>query len=191
MNKYPQVTLRELMLGVLFIGLGCAGLLTGGVMASIFLGGAFIVTIGFAIVALVGRDELRATAIGFLVPVIAYAASIIAVGSPELDPYGNLPTTKLIRPAFELIVRQEWINPTTGQPMPAYDPTTAPMGPSGPTFNGLPVHIRETPDRTAFMSVAHALLAMLFGYAGSKFAVFVYRKHRPPVHGADTEALPG
>ncbi|MEX2138316.1 MAG: hypothetical protein WD894_03595 [Pirellulales bacterium] len=161
--------------------------MAGGVMATIVLGVVLIVTIGFAIVAFVGRDELRAAAIGFLVPVIVYAASIFAVGSSELDPYeGKLPTTKLIQPAFRLIVRAEWVNVMTGEPMPDYDPTNpGPYGAIGPA--GPPVGLKETPDRTIFMSVAHALLAMVFGYAGSKFAVYVYRRQKPLVKAAGAE----
>ena len=188
MSKYPQLTLRELMLGVLLIGLGCAGLLAGGMMATIFLGAMLIVTIGFAIVAFVGRDEPRAAAIGFLVPVIGYAASIVAVGSSAMDPYGNLPTTQLIQPAFHAIVRVEWINVMTGEPLPDYDPKTAKVesGSFGgmPTFGGAPVGAKETPDRTTFMSVAHTFLAMLFGYVGMKFAAYVYRRQNPLVKGA-------
>jgi hypothetical protein len=175
---------RELMLGILIIGLGCAGLLAGGVMAAVFLGGAMIVAMGFAIVALVGRDELRAAAIGFLVPVVGYAASIYAVGSSEMDPYGNLPTTKLIQPAFHAIVRVEWINVMTGEPMPDYDPTKASSDPGSigglPTFAGATVGAKETPERTTFMSVAHTFLAMVFGYVGMKFAGYVYRRQGRP-----------
>jgi hypothetical protein len=188
MSKYPQLTLRELLLGIVLLGLGCAGLVAGGVTAAIFLGVALIVTIAFAIVGFVGRDEPRAAAIGFLVPVIVYAASIYAVGSSELDPYGNLPTTKLIRPAHGLIVRQEWINAMTGEPLPDYDPTTAQSAggsvPGMPTFGGAPVGLKETPDRTTFMSVAHSLLAMLLAYAGSKFAVYVHRRQTLPRESA-------
>ena len=173
MSKYPQLTLRELLLGILFLGLGCAGLVAGGVMATIVLGVELIIIMGVGIVAFVGRDEARAAAIGFLVPVVVYAASIYALGSSELDPYdGKLPTTKLIEPAFRVIIRKEWINAMTGEPVPGYDPTKAPVGGGGFASVGL----KETPDRTTFMSVAHALLAMLLGYAGSKFAVYVYRR---------------
>jgi hypothetical protein len=186
MSKYPQLTIRELMLDIVFVGIGFAGLVAGGVMAAIFLGGALIVTIAFAIVAFVGRDESRAAAIGFLVPVIIYAASILAIGHSELDPYGNLPTTKLIQPAHRLIVRQEWINAMTGEALPDYDPTTAPKFGGGGvgglyTVGGAPVGMKETPDRTTFMSVAHALLAMVFGYTGSKFAVYIHRRQTPQV----------
>ena len=137
---------------------------------------------------------------------IAYAASIFAVGSSELDPYeGKLPTTKLIEPAFRLVVRQEWFNVNTGEPVPGYDPTTAstpepaPMPEYPPTimpptgggsatgFAPPPVGLKETPDRTTFMFVAHALLATVFGYAGSKFAVYVYRRQRPLVKAAGAE----
>jgi hypothetical protein len=186
MSKYPQLTLRELMLGVFFVGLGCAGLVAGGLMATIVLGVVLITIMGVGIVAFVGRDEVRAAAIGFLIPVFVYSVSIYSLGSSELDPYeGKLPTTKLIEPAFRVIVRQEFIDAMTGEPMPGYDPTTAPVG-GGGSFGLSSVSLKETPDRTIFMSVAHALLAMVLGYAGSKFAVYVYHRQKPPVKAVGT-----
>jgi hypothetical protein len=77
----------------------------------------------------------------------------------------------------------------TGEPLPDYDPTTAPIGggsvPGMPTFGGAPVGMKETPDRAAFMSVAHALLAMVFGYAGSKFAIYIHRRQKPLANARD------
>ena len=35
----------------------------------------------------------------------------------------------------------------------------------------------EIPNRTTFMSLAHAILVLIFGYVGAKFATFVFEKH--------------
>jgi hypothetical protein len=175
MKSHRQITIRELMLLVLFAGLGIAGLSTGGVLASTTIGIAIILTTGFAIVAFVGRDQLRSLAIGFLVPVVGYAATVLSVGSSELDPYeGKLPTSKLLQPAFQFIVRTEYVNFMTGEPVPNYNPATDPTRGAGGGFGGTAVGLKETPDRATFMSLAHVLLAMLFGYAGAKFAVWVH-----------------
>lgn len=158
------------------MGLGIAGLSTGGVVASIVIAVAIVVTTAFAIVAFVGRELLRSFAIGFLVPVVIYSATLFWIGNSELNPYeGKLPTTKIIRPVFELIVKREYVDVTTGKLVPDYDPT-ANVGIGVGGFGGSPVGVRETPDRTTFMSLAHVLLGMIFGYVGAKFAVWIERK---------------
>lgn len=183
MKSHRQLTVRELMLIVMFAGVGIAGLTTGGVLASIVVGGAIILTTGCAIVAFVGRDPLRSLAIGFLIPTIAYAATVLSIGSSELDPYeGKLPTTKLLQPAFRLMVRQNYVNVVTGQLMPNYDPATDSNlgggGFGGGGFGGT-IGLKETPDRATFMSLAHVLLAMIFGYAGARFAAYVHDRQLP------------
>lgn len=99
---------------------------------------------------------------------------LLAIGKSELDPYeGKLPTTKIIQPAFELMVKPEYVNTMTGEPVPDHDPTAI-LG-SG-VFGHSLVGMRETPDRTTFMALAHVLLAMICGSVGSvgaKFAVWI------------------
>ena len=162
------------MLVFVFAGLGLAGLSAGGVLASIVVGISIIVTTGFAIVAFVGRDQLRSFAIGFLIPVIGYAATVLAIGASELHPYqGRLPTTKLFGRVFRLVVKQQYVNLETGETVTDYDPTAVQLG-TGPTI--VP---SETPERTTFMSLAHVLTALMFGYVGAKFAVWIYRRQLP------------
>ena len=176
MTKHHRFTLRELMLVVLFAALGIAGLSAGGVLASIAVGIAIVVTMGSAIVAFVGRDELRAYAIGFLVPVLSYAAIVLSIGKSELDPYdGHLPMTRLMRPAFELVVETTYVDAFTGEPVPDYDPAIDQNPMSGLGMGGGPL-VSESPDRRTFTSLAHVLFAMLFGYCGAKFAVWVHTK---------------
>jgi hypothetical protein len=176
MVAYQQLTIRELMAIVLFAATGLAALSRGGLFASIVIGAAIIITTAFAIVAFVARAEFRSFALGFLIPVVTYSAAVLSIGKSELDPYeGMLPTTKLLKPCFELLVNREYVNLMTNQPVPDYDPT-ANTGLGGGGMGGSPVGMRETPDRPTFMSLAHVLLAVMFGYIGAKFAVWVDRK---------------
>ncbi len=184
MKTFFHFSLRELLFVVLFAGLGLAALRAGGLLASLTLMLAITMTMCFAIVAFVGRRQLQAFAIGFLVPVVTYAGIVWAVGVSELDPYsGELPTSQLLQPVFEVIVTQAWVNITTGKIDPGYDPATDPNrnlgGGGGGGFSGSsPMRISELPDRQTFMCLGHVLIAMIFGYAGAKFAVGVHRRQR-------------
>ena len=175
-----QWSLRELMILVLFAGLGMASLRMGGVVGSITVFLAIVLCMALGIVAFVGRNEPQAFAIGFLVPVIAYAAIVLAVGSSELDPYdGRLPTTRALGPLYESVVTRTWIDLTTGQEIPNYVPAKNQqagffVAGFGGIVGGRQVTSREQPDRRTFMLLAHPLIALAFGYVGGKFAIFVY-----------------
>lgn len=149
-------------------------------MGAILVMLAIVATMGSAIVAFVGRNSIQALAIGFLLPVIVYAATILAVGKSELDPYeGKLLTTRLLRPVFGLMVKTTWTDMSTGQVVPDYDPG---KDPNRVDFGGVvaapTMAFSESLDRPAFISLGHVLFAMLFGYAGAKFAFVVHRKQQ-------------
>ncbi|HUY91094.1 MAG TPA: hypothetical protein VMV10_20315 [Pirellulales bacterium] len=174
MNSHLQVSLRELLFLVLFAAIGLASLRAGGVVASIVVMLAIVATMCFAILAFVGRHSIQAFAIGFLLPVIVYVAAILVVGKSELDPYaGKLPTSRLLRPMFRLMVKPTWTDMSTGQVVPDYDPDTDPGG-----YGAAPMAFSESLDRRTFMSLGHVLFAMMFGYAGAKFAVAVHREQQ-------------
>jgi len=169
------------MILVLFAGLGMASLRIGGVVGSITVFLAIVLCMGLGIVAFVGRNEPQAFAIGFLVPVIAYAAIVLAAGTSELDPYsGRLPTTRALGPVYESVVTRTWFDLTTGQEVPNYDPEkNQQAGVAMAGFRGgRTVGGREQPDRRTFMLLAHVLVALAFGYVGGKFAIFVYLRQR-------------
>jgi len=170
MKHHFRLSVRELMLLVFVTGLGLAGLCTGGWIASLCVLMLITAAMAFAIVAFVGHGHRRSFAIGFLIPLIIYIGVHAYVGPTELDPYGKLPTTKLIRPIYELVVKLEYIDFNTGKSMPNYDPTKNP-GLGGGGF-APPVTVKETPDRTTFMTLAHALFAVTLAYVGGKFAVW-------------------
>lgn len=170
MKSYLQFTLRELLFVIAFAGFGLASLVNGGIVGAIMVSLAMIITMGLAIVAFVGRRSRQAFAIGFLIPVIMYAAIVLAVGKNELDPYaGQLPTWRLLRPMFAVMSKEIWQNAATGQIMPDYDFANDPN-------QGAGMRLHYSPDRQTFMSLGHLLIAMMLGYAGAKLAVIVHRR---------------
>jgi hypothetical protein len=147
-----------------------------------------LATMAWAIIAFTGIDRLRVFAIGFLVPVIAYAITVWAVGPKEMDPYqGKLPTSRLLGHLFPVLGKQMWVDNTTGKELPDYDPSrdggggfgAGGLGVGGFAVGGVAsVGYVESPDRQTFMSVGHVLIAMLLGYGGARFAVAVHRSRR-------------
>ena len=85
----------------------------------------------------------------------------------------TLPTTALILPLFQNLVRNEYVNVSTGEVVKDFDPTKNP-GLGGGGFGMGGIRHREVADRSTFMPVAHSLLALVFGYAGAKFALFIH-----------------
>ena len=177
MRAHSQISLRQVLFLVLFVGLGLAALRAGGVIAWITTSVAILMTMCFGIIAFVARDTLRAFAIGFLVPVVVYAATVMAIGPLEFDPYeAKLPTSRLLLPLFQAMSKQTWTDISTGKVVPDYDPANDPArANAGGTAFGSSISLAESPDRATFMTVGHILIAMLLGYAGAHFAVFVHR----------------
>ena len=182
MNAYKQFTIREGLVLVFVSGFAIASLSSGGIVASLFLTFAMALVAIFAISAFVGRIELRTYAIGFIVPVFLYSLILFMFGASEFDPCeGKLPTTKLMRPLFEGMVTNEYID-QSGRVIKDFDPSKTPI--SGGGFGPPAITFRETPDRITFMSIAHTILAMFGGYHGGKFATFVGKQQsRDPTRG--------
>lgn len=173
-----RITTRELLTLVAFVALAIGSLRIGGALATVTVGTVISFSMAMGIVALVSRNHRQAFAIGFIVPVLAYATIHLASGRDELNPHDNfaLATTQAFRPVYEAFVSSTWVEAGTGKELPDYDPTANPVRHAGGGMlpPGMPsVTTIETPKRTTFMVVAHSLLASLIGYAGAKFAVYV------------------
>ncbi len=188
-----SLSLRGLLLAVALAGLACVSLKFANDWFWIGLSGAaMLLFMAAAVVAFVGRGAGQAFAIGFVLCMGIYCGALFASGP---DPYaGALPTTKLLRPAFEAIVTFEYV--VVGS-MGIYDPTrrfatqaeavayqsanrgtTVSMGFSG----GGGVSGMETPTRESFMAVAHVWWAVLFGYLGGRLARLVYLRRVAESH---------
>jgi hypothetical protein len=183
-----RFTIRELGLLTAFLAVGCAGLKYANAWWwSALALGTFVLLLAAIITALVGRGPWRAAAIGFSVAVLAYAILLRSVPiqantntSPELDPYnGTLPTSRLLLPVFKSMVRTKWIDGATGQEVRDYRPPTV-TGFGGGGFGGFggnpSVYLQGTPQPENFMKVGHLLWALVFGYCGGRFAVWVHQR---------------
>lgn len=176
MKSRLQFTLRELLIVIAFAALGLAALTTGGIVLAATVSLAVVVTMCLAIIAFVGRASRQAFAIGFLIPVVTYAAIVLAVGKSELDPnFALLPTSKLLRLIYSAIAKQTWIDGFTGKVIVGYDPTKVSSLPNGFGYTS-PTRLVESLEHGAFMTIGHLLIAMTLGYAGAKFAVLVHRR---------------
>ena len=182
MNTYKQFTIREGLILVFVAGFAVASLSVGGIVASLFLIFALVLVTAFAISAFVGREDLRTYAIGFVLPVFLYSLILFAFGASEFNPHnGKLPTTNLMGPLFEGMVKLEYVD-KDGNVVQDYDPAKKPT--SGGGFGTPTIYPRQTPNRITFMSIAHTILAMLAGYLGGKFAQFISKDHsKDPTHG--------
>lgn len=170
------MTIRELMLIVLSVAIATASLISGGIFASAVIGISSMASVCLAIVAFVGHGRARVGSIGFLIPVLAYASAVNVAGDSEMQlSNGVLPTTQLLWPAYRAIVRVNYTDPFTGETLPEDNARVVQQN-SG-AFGGMGgVMVHETPVRESFASLAHVLFAMLFGYIGSKFAIWINRE---------------
>ncbi len=172
-----QVSLRELFILVAFVAIGTASLRLAGPLASVFIALALLLCMAMAVAAAVDRGMRQAFATGFVLCTMAYAILLFATHSTELQLHaGRLPTSKLLSPLFEEIVNRTWVDRFSGRELPNYVPTRVDRLPGEmPTAAGVRVE-SETPDRMTFMIVGHILWASIFGYAGGKFAQFIYAR---------------
>ena len=173
MKTYRQFSIREGLLLVFVAAFAFAALSTGGLVESLFLLFALAIVVAFVITVFVARGALRSCSIGFVIPVLFYVLSLYVSGESELDPYdGKLPTTSLIKPLSETFVKYEYVDNSNGEVVRGPHPTKA-LGLGGG------VKFKETRSQTKFMMLAHAMLALICGYAGAKFASFVHEKQSP------------
>jgi hypothetical protein len=165
-----RFSVRELIVLIAFFAFGIASLRAGGVLASITGFAGIVLIMALAITAFVGTGRLKSFSIGFILPLVVYAATVLLAKTNELDPYeGRLPTTQVLRYAHQVLVRKIWTDLKTGNVIPDFDITKNP---------NRPVALDEYPDRSTFMPLAHMLLAMLIGWIGGKFALYIHQRQK-------------
>ena len=204
-SGYLRISLRGMLVLVTMFAIGCLALKNANTIWQTSLSAIVMLAVmGALIIALVDRGPRQMTAIGFFACVLTYAVLLNGY-SQEFDPYtATLPTSKVMLPIFQLIAKKAIIDGSTGKvvPAPKVQPITTPRGtvtqllsvafPNGPqplipgpggwsaTAGAIPFMAVQTelPQRGHFMAVAHHLWALLFGYAGSLFAKFVYARRQ-------------
>jgi hypothetical protein len=195
-----RTSLREFLTFVAVVAIACATLCYANaywLMLVSFV--ALLGVIATGVNAFVDRGPRQAAAIGALVAITIYATLIYTRQlqtdrnpsfNPEFDPYsGALPTTLVLRPIFEAISEQQYLDNATGKRVSASKlPTDATIedpnevfrrqqtGRSGSSAAATHKRLGEFPSRDHFMPVAHYLWALLFAYAAAKLARYVYAR---------------
>jgi hypothetical protein len=178
-------SLREFLCLFTAFCIGCAALKYANdwwaaALQSIVVASAIIATI----VAVLDRGARQASAAGFIVALLIYAAAVIA--EEKGDPAnGRLVTSELTSRLYGLFeetvyfdvkldiqdrveLRREQLPPGSRilRPGQGYDPATTSVG-------QLFVDVRR-PQQSYFDGVAHSIWALLIGYMANKFAKCVY-----------------
>jgi hypothetical protein len=165
----PRMSLRQLLVLVALVALAIVSLKH----ASVFWRGVvglvvFVAYVGCIIAAVMERGRRQAFAVGMAITMTIYGGLILcsglADGMPgnyEFVPYnGVLPTTNLLTPLYYSIVDYEDV-----------------------VENGAIVRQIEHPDSATFMTTGHYWRAVVLGYAGGRFARYLYvrRKEESPL----------
>lgn len=169
-----RFTLAEILSLLALVAVGCAALrYAGEVWATALSAVVFAVFMIAATLAVVGRGALQSRAVGTSIFIAIYgvlfwaAPSAGGIGnsqSSELHPgTGHLPTSKALKPLYEVIVKRMYIDDSGN--------TTASL-PPGVGF----LHRVEVPQSDHFMAVGHALWAILLGYLGSRVGYWAYTR---------------
>jgi hypothetical protein len=183
-----RLSLRELLALVALVALAIVSLKYASSAWQIGLTSiVLIVFVGAAILAFVDRKSSQAFAIGMVLTMTIYA-SLIAWGrlsssnssNREYTTSGRLPTTRILRMLHEGFARQYWVDPQTGDEIPGFAPNQdAPSverrrASSRQTPATIAARRAEAPSTDAFLRIGHCWWSLLLGYAGGRFARFVY-----------------
>lgn len=146
-----QVSLREVLAVTVFIAAGIASMRASGLVASLMILATVIVILVIAIRAAVATGHQRAFGLGFLIPVLGYLALTGLFGEDEFKAkYGTLPTTRAL---------QHFVPPRSSD------------GIAGSLLGA------RSENAKTFMPLGHLLIAMVGGYCGGKYAIWVYRSN--------------
>ena len=138
------------------------------------------------IVAAIDRGKQQAFAIGFVLTMIIYAATVLILPlavyqfnntNPEFNPAtGRLPTTRLLNPLYTAVADVHWFDFFTGKEIRGFDPNK-----SGSNSGPQQLSLKEYPSRYVFAMIGHLWWALLLGFCGGWFAKWIYlRRIRQP-----------
>jgi hypothetical protein len=136
-----------------------------------------------AITALVDRGPRQAAAIGFLVVAGLYGYLVMSYATSVRSEFGlhsgRFPTTLLLRYAYLVVEDGVWMDSETGQELPNFDPAKQPQRTKIVGNSVVPIdEFVERPPEGTFVRVGHLWWMLLLGYAGGRFATFVYGRRR-------------
>jgi hypothetical protein len=154
-----RFTIRELLLLLAAVAVGCAALKYAGELWYVVVGNITLLTLVLAVIVVaVDRGRNQAAAIGV-------ALSLAWYGLIFMTPRGELPSEKILQALYWTIVVEGHVDPATGQEVPG-DPLNPPAG--------VTVTVFRRPDFEYFLPIGHLLCALLLGFIGGRFASWVY-----------------
>lgn len=185
-----RISLRELLVMVALTALAIVSLRSAcDAWLTVIMTGSLLAVFIAIIAVAADRGARQAFAVAFALVSVGYFAFVtmwppqtfaIQVGPPEYDLYqGRLPTTQLLRHVFNAISTKRWIDSSTQQEIPNFDPAnpSLPIGNlqpwQSPVFPST-ANLVEFPRRENFIRIGHLWFALLFGYLGGRFARFIY-----------------
>ena len=147
-----QISIRSVLSHVALSALCIAGLVSGPPIAWAGVAVVAILLIIYAINSAVTRGETRTFAIGVLIPAVAYIALTLYASNNEYGTQGGrMPTTLLAQSLLQS----------------RYSGKTMPIGTFSETLDG----VRET------LPLVHLSVAILIGYTGGFYAIWISRRH--------------
>lgn len=175
-----QFSIRELLIVVTIIAIGCAALTFASDGWRIAVDTiTFFIVMTAGVVAIVGTDARRVFAIGFLVFGCGYFGVLWLQNTwhdipTEFDARARLPSSKLLL---------TWYN-AIAVPTESDDPMAL-FGAGGGFAPAMPAtRTVISPPIDTFMHIGHTLVMLMLGYLGGHFARFVYlrrmRETTPP-----------
>jgi Zn-dependent protease with chaperone function len=179
-----RVSLRGMLILVAFFAIAIVSLVyANDFWVSVVTGILMVAFLGALIVAFVDRGFSQAFAIGFVLAILTYG---IALFSERSTRGGNvvsndrLPATRTLNWLYRRVERGGYVD-ASGKPLPNYNPANDPRAfPGGGGFVGAggfnPVYYRQLPDDAKFRAVGHCWWALLLGYGGGMFAMYVHRR---------------
>ena len=149
-----QISIRSVLSHVALFALCIAGLVSGPPITWAGVAAIAILLIVYAINFAVTRNETRTFAIGVLIPACAYLALTMYASENEYAARGGrLPTTVLAQSMLQT----------------RYSGQTMAIGAFSDALDG----VRDT------LPLVHLSVALLLGYSGGFYAIWVSRRHRP------------
>ena len=188
-----RFSLWTLFVLITFLSIACVALKYAGPMWWLILSSAsLLLFLAAAVIAIVGRQEQRAFAIGFTVCTIAYGTLLLIAGSSEAltpNPYQAwLPTAKALQAVHRLVDSGSYVDSVTGQSLPNYKPTAGGSGGfgfggmmsggMGGGVGGTSAFYVASPPFDQFMRIGHLLWLNVLGLMGAFFAYYVCKRNK-------------
>jgi hypothetical protein len=170
-----RISLREMFGLVAAIALAIVSLRSGSPLWQGLVGLMAMLAIGMAVITgIFDSGPRRAFAIGAALLMVPYAI-LFAVNYVAPPDWEIFPTSVLLQEIHPALAHGGYVYETTSEDIPAGAQVTS--NPDGTfSFNGQPVIYEVRPYYKFFNAIGHCWFLLLFGYAGGRFARFVYMR---------------